>query len=257
MSERLFLYIDILGFSELVADDVAMAEIFSRIDKLNVHTDRDFKTIVFSDTILVYGDGLWLNHKSQAVMWLSEFAQDLFHHFINIDRHFRAYLTIGNFVHETKNHFQAFYGQALVDCYNKEKEIKSTGLYMDNKLIGYSDIFHVTPYDDDCSFVHVMQALDSISFDYKAYPIDPILVDSTGMDEFVAPFFVYLKNIWKHFHDEKLQEGVRLKYKNTWKMIESRHPGLLKVLVENDFNPVCVSKMDWTVAMGRAEDPNW
>ncbi|MFZ0268336.1 hypothetical protein [Caulobacter sp.] len=257
MSERLFLYIDILGFSELVTDDDAMADIFSRIDKLNVHTDRDFKTIVFSDTILVYGDGLWLAHKSQAVMWLCEFAQDLFHHFIKIDRHFRAYLTIGNFVHETKKHFQAFYGQALVECHNKEKEIKSTGLYMDNKLIEYSDIFRVNQYDDDCSFVHIMRALDEVSFDYKEYPIHSILVESTGIDEFVAPFFVYLRNIWNHQHDGSLHETVRLKYENTWKMISSRHAGLLKVLVENDFDPVAVSKMDWSVAMGHAEDPKW
>lgn len=108
MSERLFLYIDILGFSVLVHDEVAMEEIFSRIDKLNVHTDHDFKTIVFSDTMLVYGDGLWLEHQSQAIMWLCEFAQDLFHRFVPIDRHFRAYLTKGDFVHSDKKHIQAF-----------------------------------------------------------------------------------------------------------------------------------------------------
>lgn len=256
MSERLFLYIDILGFSELVTNDAAMDEIFTRIDKLNVHTDGSFKTLVFSDTILVYGDGVWLSHKREAVMWLSEFAQDLFYRFISIDRHFRAYLTVGDFVHHQKKHFEAFYGQALVDCYNKEKEIKATGLFMDNKLVPYSDIFHTTPFDKDCSFVHVMQDLDNIRAKASEYPLSHEYIQGTDLDYFVAPCFVYLRNVWKHINDETLSDTVRLKYQNTWKMIEDRHAGLLKVLVENDFDPQAVVKFDWGPAMARAMKPD-
>lgn len=60
MSERLFLYIDILGFKDLVQSGFDIREVYRRIDSLNAHSDRDFTCIVFSDTIFVYGDEGWL-----------------------------------------------------------------------------------------------------------------------------------------------------------------------------------------------------
>ena len=53
MSERLFLYIDILGFKDLVQSGFDIRKVYRRSDSLNAHSDRDFTCIVFSDTILV------------------------------------------------------------------------------------------------------------------------------------------------------------------------------------------------------------
>ena len=78
MANRLFLYIDILGFKDLVKSGGDIAMLYRTIDELNVHRDRDFTCIVFSDTILVYGAENWLGVSNQGVMWLIEFAQDLF-----------------------------------------------------------------------------------------------------------------------------------------------------------------------------------
>ena len=67
MVQRLFLYIDILGFKDLVKSGSRVEELYRRIDRLNVHTDRDFTCIVFSDTILVYGHDGWLKHPGDAI----------------------------------------------------------------------------------------------------------------------------------------------------------------------------------------------
>lgn len=60
MAERFFLYIDILGFKELINDKSAVTELYQIIDSLNVHGDGDFTCIVFSDTIVVYASEVWL-----------------------------------------------------------------------------------------------------------------------------------------------------------------------------------------------------
>lgn len=52
---RNFLYIDILGFSEMVQKQPCKIEkIFQIIDRLSVYKHYAFETIVFSDTILVF-----------------------------------------------------------------------------------------------------------------------------------------------------------------------------------------------------------
>lgn len=257
--EKLFLLIDILGFSELSSDSHAMDEIFERIDKLNVHKDRDFNVIAFSDTILIYASGGWLDYKSQAVMWLLEFAQDLFYRFVGIDRHFRAYLTIGEFTFSTKNNIDAYYGPALVECAKKEKQIKASGVFIANALTQHSDVFHTTPYDDDCHYVHVMQRLDNISwpdFDKTDYPLDPILIDGTDLDWLIAYDIVYIKNVYRHMSDDILDGTVREKYSNTWKMIYTRHAALLDTLESANFDPNAICVHDWAEPMRRVSSPD-
>lgn len=55
MSDRFLLYIDILGFSNMVRDEPRkVVRVYEILDTLNVHNQSDFKVIVFSDTILIY-----------------------------------------------------------------------------------------------------------------------------------------------------------------------------------------------------------
>jgi len=72
VSDRFFLYIDILGFKDLVESGFDILEIYRRIDDLHVHSDKDFTCIVFSDTVIVYGSDAWNRYPNQAVMWLVE-----------------------------------------------------------------------------------------------------------------------------------------------------------------------------------------
>jgi len=214
MTDRYFLYIDILGFKDLVRSGANVAELYRRIDKLNVHTDRDFTCLVFSDTILAYGSEAWDAHPNQAIMWLIEFAQDLFYRLISLDIHIRAYVTRGDFEHRRLKNIDSYYGTALIDCYEREKAIKCTGVFLDSRLASFSTVFHLTQYDDQSCFVHVMQHLDDVSEDHALYPIDGKNLEATGMEWWTAYMLRYLQNIHRHANDAALSETVRFKYRN-------------------------------------------
>ena len=251
MAERFFLYIDILGFKEMIRDKSVVTDLYEIIDSLNVHRDGDFTCIVFSDTIVVYASEVWLGAPNQAIMWLIEFAQDLHYRLIVKDIHFRAYVTFGDFEHYKLKNLEAYFGEALVSCYEKEKTIKCTGVFLDATLVPYCNIFQVSPYDDECYFVHVMQHLGDISAKYEQYPISGEILEMQGMEWWVAYLLVYLKNIHSHKTDEQLHPAVRLKYETTWAMIQTRHDGLLRRLEESKFDFAKVVKMDWSEPLSR------
>lgn len=259
MTERFFLYIDILGFKELVAKKSEVTDLYQIIDSLNVHKDGDFTCIVFSDTVLVYGSDVWLGHPKEALMWLIEFAQDLHYRLIVKDIHFRAYITFGDFEHYKLENLEAYFGDALVTCYEKEKTIKCSGVFLDSSLVPYCDIFHSSPYDEDSHFVHIMQHLDDISFKYESYPISGQYLKDTGMEWWVVYLLTYLRNIHSHMTDKTLHSSVQLKYENTWNAIKVRHDGLLRRLEENNFVFSKVVVMNWDEPMKRigTDDGAW
>ena len=253
MASRLFLYIDILGFKQLVKSGGDISQLYKTIDELNVHRDRDFTCIVFSDTVLVYASEMWLGAPDQGIMWLIEFAQDLFFRLISKDIHFRAYITLGEFEHYKLENIEAYYGEALIDCYEKEKDIKCAGVFLDDSLIGMCDIFKTTRFSKTAHFVHVMQNLDMISMPYEIYP-HPYLGEyilSTGMEWWIAYQLYYLCNIFQKSCDELLPTEVRLKFYNTWKMIDLHHSGLTRRLVEAEFDFKQVIDLDWSEPLAR------
>lgn len=245
MTERYFLYIDILGFKELIQDSGIVEELYDIIDSLNVHRDKDFTTIVFSDTIVVYGSDIWNGAPDQVLMWLTEFAQDLHYRLIAKDIHFRAFITRGDFYHYKLKNLDAYFGQALVKCYEKDKGVKCTGLFMDADLAPWSRIFKTSRYDQDVYFVHMMQHLDSISWPYESYPVSGEYLESTGMETWVVYLLYYVKNVYLHMNNSELSDGVREKYKNTWRMLSEIHDGLLRRLQECDFRFDEVIQLDW------------
>lgn len=110
--ERFLLYIDILNFSNLVAQKGQVEELYEIINRLNVHEHGVFTTIIFSDTILVYNksNARGFEDVRYMVMYLWEFAQDLFYRLICRDIHFRAYITCADFAHYAlKNVKEVFY----------------------------------------------------------------------------------------------------------------------------------------------------
>ncbi|MBC2666053.1 hypothetical protein H7F51_11045 [Novosphingobium flavum] len=255
MTERLFLYIDILGFKNLINSGSNVSELYEIIDDLNVHRDNDFTSIVFSDTILVYGEEFWNSHPNKGIMWLIEFAQDLFYRLIVKDIHFRAYVTFGDFNHFKLKHIEAYYGQALVDCYESEKRIQCTGVFLDSRLARFSDVFQLTPYNSECHFVHVMQHLDDIRAPYEGYPLSGAYLEATGMEWWVAYLLRYLENLSGHMADESLPTEVRQKYRKAWDMIATRHGGMMRRLQEANFKVEQVIEMDWTEPLARIGTP--
>lgn len=122
------LYIDILGFSDLVKNDPRKVDrLYNIINELNVHRHHAFKTIIFSDTILVYSPHLSNTERDHNYMsmYCVEFAQDLFYRTWREDVYFRAILDYGEFVHEELANCSKFYGEALINCYNLEKGLPS------------------------------------------------------------------------------------------------------------------------------------
>src|SRR5882672_11004861 len=94
---KYLLYIDILGFADLVRRDPHQVEkIYGVLDTLNVHRHKVFRTIVFSDTVLVYNRQDPKPTDTAAheyIVWYSiEFAEDLHHRLIGQGLYFRAVL---------------------------------------------------------------------------------------------------------------------------------------------------------------------
>jgi hypothetical protein len=123
MPDRYLLYIDMLGFSDLVLRRGAVRQLYSIIDSLNVHDHHAFKTIAFSDTLLVYNtfEPETDHDRQYAIMYMCEFAKDLHYRLVPIDLHFRGFLTKGEFEQEALRHMQAFYGAALISSYQRER----------------------------------------------------------------------------------------------------------------------------------------
>lgn len=251
MPAKYLLYIDILGFSDLVRKRGAVKKLYETINKLNVHQHDAFETIAFSDTLLVYNvvNPTTEHDRKYLVMYSCEFAQDLFYRLIGRDLHFRAYLTFGDFkVNEFKN-LEAFYGDALIDAYERSKHIECTGLFIDNELLSECDIFFCDKYDEACSYVHLMQSLNGITD--STYPVDPIMVFDVDASWSLAHDFAYLRNIYQHMNNTDLSPRVRTKHATAWNFIRRRHRRLVDTLEAHDFDPQAICKGDWSEAISR------
>ena len=111
MKDRCLLYIDILGFADLVSESNArIQDLYEIIASLHVHDHPSFKAIIFSDTILVYnveGDDT-RRDRSYLVMYLCEFAQDLQRRLTEKDIFFRGVSVRGYFTHYELNQIPCF-----------------------------------------------------------------------------------------------------------------------------------------------------
>ncbi len=138
MNAKYLLYIDILGFENLVGASVAQVRrLYSIIDTLNVHRHQGFRAIVFSDTILVYNDFPLENDDAHqyAAMFSCEFAQDLLIRLVGQNVFFRAVLEYGEFAHEALRNVQSFFGPALIKAYKREKQLQAIGLFASDACI--------------------------------------------------------------------------------------------------------------------------
>ena len=131
MNDRYLLYIDVLGFENLV--DTAperVDDLFEIIASLNLHHHNEFSAIMFSDTILVHNVSLPVsdNDRKTIVMYQCEFFRDLLHRVAGRSLALRGVLTYGQFEHYRLNNVPYFYGQAFNRAYRLEKCLEVTGL---------------------------------------------------------------------------------------------------------------------------------
>ena len=245
MSERYLLYIDILGFGDMVFKDERRVELlYDVINSLNVHRHDMFETIVFSDTVLVYNrDVAILEEESKYVVWYSiEFAEDLHHRLTGQGIYFRAVLVKGEFRHFAMDNLQAFYGRALVSAYLSEKEIPSLGLFISDECNKENQYFRTSPFGNGWNFVYLNRHIEYLCRDTNdTFPIDP--------SDFVHladgyPYLVwqvrFLRDVYWSMRNE-LSPKVRTKFLTAWDFHFKRYPNLLTQLVKKDFSLDAIS----------------
>lgn len=240
MTDRFLLYIDILGFTEMVRNDPRkVARIYSILDSLNVHRHNSFKTIVFSDTVLVYNtDPAKDDETRQYLVWyLSEFAEDLHHRLTGQDIYFRATLVAGDFLHYKLKHVECFYGTALISAYLAEKDIPSLGLFMDQECARYNRYFRLAPFNKEFSFVYLSRSLEQLNTTVGGrFPFPNHQVLAGDMAPYIAFQVKFLKDIHHEMRNHPVPH-VRVKFLTAWDFHKKRYPEMLKVLEESQFDP--------------------
>jgi hypothetical protein len=237
MTDRFLLYIDILGFTEMVRKDPRkVARVYSILDSLNVHRHNSFKTIVFSDTVLVYNAESPANDEERRylVWYLTEFAEDLHDRLIGQDIYFRAALVAGDFFHYELKHVECFYGNALITAYLAEKDIPSLGLFMDRECAKYNQFFLLDQFNADFSFVYINRQLEMLN--KHALGRFPTVFDLPVGD--IAPDVYGQIKFLQHVHDQMRSHPspqVRIKFLAAWDFYKKRYPQMLRVLEDNEF----------------------
>jgi hypothetical protein len=248
---KYLLYIDILGFADLVKTDYDKIRLlFKKIDELNVHRHNAFQTIVFSDTILILNKETPRNtfEHEYLVMYACEFAQDLMFRCIDLEIQFRAILTYGEFFYEKLENIEAYHGKALVNAYYKEKDINSLGLFIDKSILQYNKFFKTTQFDKDLNFVFLTQNLERLCHFYDAshLPLDPFLIDQACEFPYLKDEVKILATLKKNI-DTQIDSKVRGKYLQAYYFYQQRYKVFIDQLEKSDFDYKIVSPTaDWT-----------
>jgi len=241
MNTRYLLYIDILGFQNLVGHaPEKVPDLFELIDSLNVHRHDAFKTVAFSDTVLVYNavDPVSDHDHEYIMMYLCEFAQDLLHRLVGTAVYFRGLICHGEFTHYLLRHVEVFYGPALIDAYLKEKSINCMGLFIEKTCLRWNKIFPVAKFDENLSFVYLTQSLERLWQDSSGIlPVDPLIIEGV---EFYLAAEVKLLEIINRMMLCHLEPAVRSKFLMFWQFYRSRYRKLIDTLEERDFEPAAV-----------------
>lgn len=250
MKEKFLLYIDILGFSDLVNKQPGkVKELYEVVNHLNVHKHDAFQTIIFSDTILVYNkfDTETLCDKEYIVMYMIEFIQDLLFKGSSIDLNFRAILTYGEFEHFKLENVECYYGKALIEAYSKEKEINGIGLFIDNDLDEkYNQIFQSYEYNNELNFVFLFQTILRLKFHYdEILPLPSDLIESTYDFIWLPSEISILKKYFIQLNEHE-NPRVRAKYLQTYQFYRNIMPKIFQHLETTAFSIKTInSEIDW------------
>ena len=264
MDRTLFLYIDILGFSDLILNKERMKDVellYRIIDKARIHQDSNYQAIVFSDTIIAYNKLKNLSERSKEieVMFLIELTQELFSKLIGRNIFFRAVITEGEFTHYQLNNLEAYYGPALIEAYLAEKKLSGTGLFLDQKLRGLNKVFRFKKFSDKFDYIfltHMCSGLthwlsrnvdDNEEADYSFYPMPPELLTDAALEFMAYPELIHFREVYENMNNHP-EPKVREKYLTTWNMYSLAYPGLMRSLIKHNMEPSGMADLDWTKA---------
>ncbi len=237
-----FLYIDILGFSQLVREHSSkIPQIFETINGLSVHEHYAFHTIVFSDTIIVYNkDDDKPNH--YYITYLIEFAQQLFYKLLSIGVYFKGLITYGEFEYHKLSNINAYWGIALIDTYNDEKNIDGFGLFIRKELQTDVLILETMSIGEKYNFIFLCQSFLNL---YKKMqgmlPVDMSMFFETDeidrIDEDLK-FFRAIDVLRRTFPDKK----IRQKYETVYNWYKQKTSTFFELFEEEGFLPFILNQ---------------
>jgi len=257
LTNRYFLYLDILGFTELVRQQngATINDLYEVVASLHANDHGSFKVVVFSDTIVVYNveGGNSRRDASYLIMYLCEFVQDLMHRLTGRGIFFRAVITHGDFTHYELNGIPCFFGNALVDAHNSEKELKGIGLFIRKDICVNCDIFKYREFNENYNFVFVTQALDEIEdWGSDGYPIPSQLIEDTDAKWFIVPELDHISNMYLGANDATYSESIKVKYQASWDMYCKQYPKLTAQLMASNHNMTSISpSVKWQEVLDR------
>ena len=236
MNNKAFLYIDILGFSELVKNNSPLIrKIFNTIDSLHVHRDIKFRAIIFSDTVLIFSDDRDSDPIHILITYLVEYAQLLFYRLNYYRVYFRAILTIGEFNCIEFANFIGFYGMALINSYNAESTLRGFGLYVDKSISNEVFIFDKINYDEKYDYVILCQSMYSLYKDCLGIlPVNNNLLTETDTYSNLKEELRFFQDIYDSMNtiDDK---RIQMKYHEVYKLYKSYMPTFFEKFEELGF----------------------
>jgi hypothetical protein len=235
---KYLIYIDILGFSKMVAENSNKIDwLYKTINELNVHEHHAFKVIIFSDTILAYSDFECTSPEDHmyASMYAIEFTQDLFYKITKEGLFFRAVIDYGKFTHEKLSRCDKFFGNALINCYNLEKNINCIGTFITTKASKYQNIFPMLPFSKELYFVYFQQHYYQFSEKYNHTDCKHwhILNFNEGPNWIAQE--TYLFKIIHRQARENLEPRVREKFIQYLEYYRIKYPWPLNIWEKNGF----------------------
>jgi len=245
--KRAFLYVDILGFENLVVtNSPKIKRIFEILDQLGSHKHDHYfslQTIVFSDTVLIFNSNDTENKDVHLyVTYLVEYAQELFYKLASINVYFRGILTFGQFDFSQLKNIQAYYGYALIETYKKEKKIEGFGLFANKCISNKIVVFDKIEASEDFYFVVLCQSLKNLySMTNGILPTDiNILTDTDDcyrLDEDLR-FLREIEYLMKNHPIEKVKE----KYRKVYDIYKNEFPLFFEKFESEGFYPFTINE---------------
>ncbi len=249
--KKFLLYIDILGFAQLVKNHPEkVRRLYYALDNLNCFKHDNFRTIVFSDTIVVYNstDVIWDHDKKCIIMFLIEFAQNLLYETLGMNIWFRAVIVEGDFEHIPMENFERYFGKALVKAYIGAKKFKYSGLLIEKQCQTFNDVFEVHRIPESKAYYYVL--LNQSLCEYEKGFILADFIEETDQQWYLAKDAFYLKQLFKGLNSSK--PDIKAKYINTCGILEQHFPETIAKLKKTNFHPKAFSsKVNWTEPLKR------
>lgn len=238
---RAFLYIDILGFENLVRESPQKVDqIFDIFDSIKVHKHFALQTIVFSDTILIFNKDESLSIDYYCT-YLVEYAQELFYRLSGINVYFKGILTYGEFKYSKMTNIQSYYGLALIDAYHDEAGLEGFGLYVDRQLENEIVVFDKVQFTEKYYFVFLCQYLKNLySSTNGILPVDLDLLSETDSYYRIDEDLRFLREI-EYLKQHHPGEKVRMKYRKVYDIYKDNLPLFFDVFEKDGFMPFSIN----------------